>query len=79
MDAFLNHFPKQKKKKATFMKVLKHSLGMTHTPNNQGKPFGWMSPKDWKSSQGVLVEYTPRLKGKSLPVSDFYTNEFILK
>ncbi len=79
VDAFLKHFPKQTKNKATFMKVLRHSLRMTHTANNQGKPFGWMSSKDWESSQSVLVKYTPRLKGKSLPISEFYTNEFISK
>lgn len=77
VDAFLAHFPKQKKNKATFMKVMRHSLGMTHTPNNQGRPFGWMSAKDWKASQDVLVQYTPRLEGKALSVSEFYTNEFI--
>lgn len=77
VDAFLRAFPKSKKNKAVFMKVMKHSLAMTHTPNNQGKPFGWMSPKDWTRSQDVLVQYTPKLKGKAIPISEFYTNEFI--
>ncbi|MEE9275876.1 MAG: ABC transporter substrate-binding protein [bacterium] len=79
IDAFLRRFPKKKKDKPVFMKVLSHSLGMTHTPNNQGKPFGWMSAKDWESSQSVLVKYTPKLGGKSLPVSEFFTNEFVPK
>jgi NitT/TauT family transport system substrate-binding protein len=77
VDAFLKSFPKQKKNKATFMKVLNHSLAMTHTANNQGKPFGWMSDKDWRASQSILVKYTPKLKGKSVSIGEFYTNEFI--
>ncbi|MFQ5912244.1 MAG: ABC transporter substrate-binding protein [Nitrospinota bacterium] len=77
VDAFLKSFPKQKKNKATFMKVMRHSLAMIRTPNNQGKPLGWMSAKDWQNSQDVLVKYTPKLEGKALSVSEFYTNEFI--
>lgn len=77
VDSFLRAFPKQKKNKPMFMKVMRHSLNMTSTPNTKGKPFGWMSAKDWESSQAVLVKYTKGLKGKALPVSQFYTNEFI--
>ena len=77
VDAFLKAFPKQRKAKPMFMEVMKHSLGMTSTPNTQGKPLGWMSEKDWASSQNVLVKYTPKLEGKAIPVSEFYTNEFI--
>jgi len=77
VDAFLRVFPKQKKDKPMFMRVMQLTLTMTGTPHTKGKPFGWMSAEDWGSSQKVLVDYTPGLEGKALPVSEFYTNELI--
>lgn len=77
VDAFLKAFPKQVNDKPMFMRVMQLSLKMMGTPGTQGKPLGWMSEKDWESSQKVLIDFTPGFKGKGLPVSEFFTNEFI--
>lgn len=77
VDAFLKSFPKQQKDKPMFMQVMQLSLKMMGTANTQGKPLGWMSEKDWESSQKVLVDFTPGMTGKALPVSEFFTNQFV--
>ncbi|MBI2371548.1 MAG: ABC transporter substrate-binding protein [Deltaproteobacteria bacterium] len=46
-----------------------------YTPNTKGKPLGWMSEKDWETAQKWMVEYGG-LKA-TLPVAQYFTNEFI--
>ncbi|MBI3127404.1 MAG: ABC transporter substrate-binding protein [Candidatus Tectomicrobia bacterium] len=77
VDSFLKSFPKQAKDKPMFMEVMKLSLKMIGTENTKGKPLGWMSEKDWASSQRVLVDYTPGMKGKALPAGEFFTNDYV--
>jgi NitT/TauT family transport system substrate-binding protein len=48
-----------------------------HTKNTAGKPYGWMSDKDWETSINILTE-TEKLT-KPLRPQDLYTNDFIPK
>jgi NitT/TauT family transport system substrate-binding protein len=45
------------------------------TPNTAGKPLGWMSPKDWEQTIGVLKQYG----GVTTPLAaeQLYTNDFV--
>ena len=45
------------------------------TPNTQGRPYGWMSEKDWANSADILVR-TGQVD-KPLPAGSLYTNEFV--
>ena len=45
------------------------------TPNTEGKPLGWMSPKDWASTVATLKEYGGVTT--ALDPSTLYTNAFI--
>jgi NitT/TauT family transport system substrate-binding protein len=45
------------------------------TENTKGKPFGWMSEKDWEKSVDILLK-TGKID-KSFPATDLYTNKFV--
>jgi NitT/TauT family transport system substrate-binding protein len=46
-----------------------------HTKNTIGKPYGWMSEKDWDISIDVLMK-TGKLE-KPIPASTLFTNDFV--
>jgi NitT/TauT family transport system substrate-binding protein len=45
------------------------------TKNTEGRPYGWMSEKDWAVSVDILLK-TGQLE-KPIPTSMLYTNEFV--
>jgi len=45
------------------------------TKNTEGRPYGWMSEKDWDVSVDILMK-TGQLD-KPIPVQSLYTNEFV--
>jgi NitT/TauT family transport system substrate-binding protein len=45
------------------------------TKNTEGKPYGWMSDKDWAVSVDILLK-TGQLE-KAIPPQSLYTNEFV--
>jgi NitT/TauT family transport system substrate-binding protein len=51
------------------------SIRRLSTPNTQGRPFGWMSDKDWAIAVDILVK-TGQLE-KPIPVQSLYTNDFV--
>ncbi len=53
----------------------KGSLGTLRTKRTQGKPHGWMAAGDWEKT----LEVVKKIKNvkKLLPVSSYYTNDFI--
>jgi NitT/TauT family transport system substrate-binding protein len=46
-----------------------------HTKNTEGRPYGWMSDKDWGVSVDILLK-TGQLE-KPIPPQGLYTNEFV--
>jgi NitT/TauT family transport system substrate-binding protein len=62
-------------KKELYTKILTNAVSLLHTPNNQGKPLGWMAEQDWNDTQNTMV--TAKQIEKKMPVSDYYTNDFI--
>jgi NitT/TauT family transport system substrate-binding protein len=51
------------------------TISRFHTQNTEGKPFGWMSAKDWAKSVDILVK-TKKID-KPFAASKLYTNDFI--
>jgi NitT/TauT family transport system substrate-binding protein len=51
------------------------TLRRLHTKNTQGKPYGWMSDKDWDVSVDVLMK-TGQID-KPIPASTLYTNDLL--
>jgi NitT/TauT family transport system substrate-binding protein len=45
------------------------------TENTKGRPFGWMSEKDWAKSVDILLK-TKKID-KPFPATDLYTNKFV--
>ena len=60
---------------AVATRELELSLDFWVTPNTRGKPFGWMSDKDWEDTVRILREYG----GVATPLDpkQLYTNEFV--
>jgi len=54
---------------------LLESIPRFRTENTEGKPFGWMSEKDWAKSVDILVQ-TKKID-KPFPAQNLYTNKFI--
>jgi NitT/TauT family transport system substrate-binding protein len=53
----------------------KDTLQHLRTKNNQGKPIGWMSEKDWENSVDILRK-TGMVTGE-VKIGDLYTNDFV--
>jgi NitT/TauT family transport system substrate-binding protein len=45
------------------------------TKNTEGRPYGWMSEKDWAVSIDILLK-TGQLE-KPIPATSLYTNDFV--
>lgn len=56
---------------------LHEALSHFHTPNTEGKPFGWMSEADWQKSVDILLK-TKKID-KAFSPSKLYTNRSIPK
>ena len=54
---------------------LLESIPRFGTENTKGKPFGWMSEKDWAKSVDILVQ--TKKVDKPFPAQNLYTNKFI--
>ncbi len=67
------HFPEIDE--ALYLKILKGSFDLLHTPRTEGKPLGWMAKEDWEETQEMLVQYLGLTN--QLPVDNYYTNEFL--
>ncbi|MFQ5913887.1 MAG: ABC transporter substrate-binding protein [Nitrospinota bacterium] len=65
----------QKGKRSTQTKTLENMMQILHTKNTQGKPLGWMSPKDWQDTVDNLYQ-TGLIKSKS-PIGRYFTNDFV--
>ena len=53
----------------------KATFDFHHSKRTQGKPTGWMDQGDWDDTQKVLLEAA--FLEKTLPLDDYYTNEFL--
>jgi NitT/TauT family transport system substrate-binding protein len=51
------------------------TLDHLYTKNNQGKPLGWMSEKDWENSVDILRK--TGMVTSDVAIAQLYTNEFI--
>ena len=56
---------------------LELTFGMLANESTKGKPLGWQSDTDWDRTQNVLSENG--LIKKTMPISNFFTNEFVPK
>jgi len=54
---------------------LLESISRFDTNNTKGKPFGWMSEKDWEKSVDILVK--TKMIDKPFQAQKLYTNKFI--
>lgn len=61
---------------AQYVARIKGVRKVLFTPNNVGKPLGWMSRKDWGNTTALLVKYGG-LKDLPAGIENLYTNEFI--
>ncbi len=71
----LKHAPGNEKRAESVKLQWLNMLELMRTPNTEGKPLGWMSEKDWKITQDVMVK--TGTTDKPVPLSDYYTNEFV--
>ena len=51
------------------------SIDLLHTPNTEGRPIGWMSPKDWEATLSLYKNFGGL--ETDLSSTDFYTNDFL--
>jgi NitT/TauT family transport system substrate-binding protein len=75
VEAAFRRFPQAKSRDAEFRKVLRLLMPYIDTPNTTGKPFGWMSPKDWETAEELLVQYAGLKPQPS--VDSYFTDAFI--
>jgi NitT/TauT family transport system substrate-binding protein len=61
--------------KEVLLEQVKMTLDFMYSPNNKGKPIGWMAEQDWNATIDQLFE-TKAIE-KRLPNDTFYTNEFV--
>lgn len=75
VDIALKHSPGNDHRRDSVKLQFVGTLELLKTPSTWGKPLGWMSEKNWKKTEEVLLK-TGVLK-KPLPVNSYYTNEFV--
>ncbi|SEG69488.1 ABC transporter substrate-binding protein [Bosea lathyri] len=75
IDALIKTLPEQRRNRDVFKRQLELSAKALTTKNTQGKPFGWMDPRDWEETQAVLVKFGGMKR--SLPVEQYYSNDFL--
>ncbi len=75
VDIALKHSPGNDHRRDSVKLMFVGTLELLKTRNTWGKPLGWMSEKDWRNTEKVLLK-TGVLK-KPLPIGTYYTNEFV--
>lgn len=75
VDALIKHVPEQKRNRSVLIRQLELTIPLLTTKSTEGKPFGWMSEKDWEQTQSLLVKYGG-LPEKVDP-ERLYTNEYL--
>ena len=75
VDAVIKRMPEQARNRDVLIRQLELSYDAMQTPNNAGKPFGWMSDKDWESTAAVLTKYGNLTRKQ--PLASYYTNEYL--
>jgi NitT/TauT family transport system substrate-binding protein len=74
-DAAVKEFPQTDR--ATLVNKIKDSMAALHTPNSDGKPIAWTSPKDWQAELDFLQKYLDL--GTPAPLDTYYTDQFVPK
>lgn len=75
IEAALKRYPQVKSREKEFQNTLKFLFDYVDTPRTIGKPFGWMSPEDWKDAEVLMTKYMG-LKAQG-SIGAYYTNDFI--
>lgn len=73
MDSMLKVKPDMDRK--VHSEILKLSFPLFDSAAAKGKPIGFTPPEDIEQAQNILVEYEQI--EKKLPISDYFTNEFV--
>lgn len=71
IDIFLKNAPKLNKEIVS--KQVEQMITSLQTKNSEGKPLGWMAPKDQQSTIDTLQKYSDM--GGSKEIADYFTNE----
>lgn len=75
VDAIIKRMPEQARNRDVLIRQLVLSYDAMQTPNNAGKPFGWMAEQDWTSTAEILTKYGNLTR--KLPLDRYYTNEYL--
>lgn len=75
VDAIIKRMPQQARNREVLIRQLVLSYDAMRTSNNAGKPFGWMSDKDWQSTADILTKYGGLTRKQ--PIERYYTNDFV--
>jgi NitT/TauT family transport system substrate-binding protein len=75
VDAIIKRMPEQARHRDVLIRQLVLSYDAMETPNNKGKPFGWMAEQDWTSTADLLTKYGGLTRKQ--PLDRYYTNEFL--
>lgn len=75
VDATIKRLPEQKRYRDVLIRQLELTLPGLETKNTKGKPLGYMDPKDWEETQGLMLKYIG-LK-RAVPISSLYTNDYL--
>ncbi|MFH1775130.1 MAG: ABC transporter substrate-binding protein [Chloroflexota bacterium] len=79
-DLLVAAYPKEAEPYRTWYSLQTYvDFGLFGTENTKGKPLGWMSEKDWETTQGIILEWGRATTITKRPVSEYFTNEFIPK
>ncbi len=75
VDIALKHSPGNDHRRASVNLQFVGTLELLKSKSTWGKPLGWMSETDWRSTEEILLK-TGVLK-TPLPIKTYYTNEFV--
>jgi len=73
-ESYVRRFPENDLESITAM--VEGFTSLMRTPNNEGKPLGWMAPKDWEDTLDVLAQANV-IPANRKNADAYYTNEFI--
>ena len=75
VDIALKHSPGNDHRRASVNLQFVGTLELLKSKSTWGKPLGWMSETDWRSTEEILLK-TGVLK-TPLPIKTYYPNEFV--
>ena len=75
VDSLIRHYPDQKDQQDIVMAQLRDSITLIHTQYTKNRPLGWMAKEDWVQTQDLLSKYGGL--ESTLPVEQYYTNEYV--